>query len=230
MSSSYLVPLAPMVINGRQITAPKYALTDLLNVNYASIAYGLEPIALVTVAKPNAALSAELDVYTFPADLTVLLAASDVAKLSAFLAANNIPSDQVFAGMSWAAALVVVARIFLTAQFVAGTTNQSGSLFTNGVTLTSPAAASPVLAAAVAAAVATQPVQPNQTAPPVQSQSAPASQGAGIPDAGAGNSGTNPPPASAPFSFAAIPNTATVGQFLSTASKTWAGPISLGGF
>jgi hypothetical protein len=157
-------------------------------------------------------------VYAFPADLAQPMSAATVATLESFLASHNVPSDGLEASAPFVTALVYIVQIFLLAQFVAGSTNQVVSLFTNGITLASPASASPVLTAAVA--VSTQPVQP------VQTQSAPASQ-----DAGAGNSGTNPVSASTPFSFSAIPNTATVGQFLSAASQTWAGgAISLGGF
>jgi hypothetical protein len=219
MSQSYLVPIVQQTINGIVASVPKYSNTALAGLNYSSIRYGLESLALVTLARANSALQTEPDVYTFNPDLTVPMSDEDAAVLDGFLNANNLPSDGILSGLPFVTALVYVAQIHLLAQYVAGSTNQSGSIFANGVTLNSPASSVPALSAMLSVSV----------------QSAQVSQGVGNVGIGTGGSGGSSGgsggSSSGPFNFSSISNSATVGEFLDAGSQTWTGgPISLGGF
>jgi hypothetical protein len=219
MSVQYLVPVVSVTVNGQTVQQPKYAGTDYTN-SYAAIRYGLEPLCLLSLPAASPALAAESDVYAFPADLTQPMSAAAVTTLESFLASNNVPSDGLEAGAPFVTALVYVTQIFLLAQFVAGSTNQSGSLFANGVTVNSPANSSPSISAVLTAAP-----QPTPTPQP-----GPVASSAGTGNANGTNSASSAS-SSGLFNFAAISNLATVGEFLDAASQTWAGgAISLGGF
>jgi hypothetical protein len=217
MSFQYLVPVVQTTINDQVISMPKYYNKDLAGLTFASIPYGLEPLALVTLAKFNTALASEEDVYAFPQDLSHTMTDENVATLETYLNAANVPSDQIISGSPFVTALVAIARIHLCAQYIAGSTSQSGSLFANGITLSSPASSVPAISAVLTASV--------------QTAQAPAGVGnVGIGTGGSGGSGGSGSSSSTPFSFAGISDSAPVGEVLDSASQTWAGPISLGGF
>jgi hypothetical protein len=121
MPNFYLVPLVLTTgPNNQQITAPKYAATDLANVSYSSMPYGGEGVALVSLVAPNAALAAEPDVYAFPTDLTQQLASTDVAALAAFVQPCNIPSSWILFGATFQSVLTQLAQIFLCMQAISG--------------------------------------------------------------------------------------------------------------
>ena len=123
MPNFYLVPLVLTTgPNNQQITAPKYAATDLANVSYSSMPYGGEGVALVSLVAPNAALAAEPDVYAFPTDLTQQLASTDVAALAAFVQPYNIPSSWILFGATFQSVLTQLAQIFLCMQSIYGAT------------------------------------------------------------------------------------------------------------
>jgi len=132
----YITPVTSQTITGQQTNAPKYYATDMVGLSFAAIPYGVEGWALVSVAATNAALAAEADVYAFPADLTAVLADSDVTVLTTFAATANIPSDQFLTGMTFADVLQIVAEIFLAAQAISGVTGTP--IFSSGVTPDSP--------------------------------------------------------------------------------------------
>jgi hypothetical protein len=135
--SVYLVPLTlqSQQIAGQTFTVngPKYFSTALAGLSFACVPYGGEGIGLITLAVPNAALAAEPDVYSFPANLSTPMASADVATLSTFLTAVNVPVDQIVSGMTFAAALQVIAKIFLVAQTLHGVSG--APIFSTGTTL-----------------------------------------------------------------------------------------------
>lgn len=213
----YLVPVVTQVVNGQSASGPKYYGTDFTG-SFASIPYGLEPLCLLTLPRASSALQQESDIYTFNPDLTVPMSDEDAATLEGFLNANNLPSDGIISGLPFVTALVYVAQIHLLAQYIASSTSQVGSLFANGVTLSSPISDSASITSAVSAA-----------------QSAQASQGVGNVGIGTGgsggSSGGSDGSSSGPFDFAIVSDFTPMGEFLDSASQTWAGgPISLGGF
>lgn len=136
MNSIYLVPLLPQAqtIAGRsiQIDTPKYL--ALVGMSFTSIPFGGEPMCILVLSAPNAALESESDVYSFPSDLTSQLSDTAVATLSAFLTDANVPVSQIQSGMTFAATLQAIARIFLACQALHGVSG--APIFTAGVTLT----------------------------------------------------------------------------------------------
>src|ERR1700691_4067838 len=117
----YLVPTASTVgANNQQLIAPKYAATALLNLSYSSMPYGAEGVALVSLSAPNAALAAEVDVYSFPADLTQTLGITDRATLVAYAQTYNIPNDWILFGATFQSVLTQIAQIFLCLQAISG--------------------------------------------------------------------------------------------------------------
>jgi hypothetical protein len=137
---TYLMPLTnqTQTIGGQTLTvsAPKYFRSDMAGLSFSCVPFGGDGMGIVSLAKPNATLSKETDVYSFPSDLSTTLADGDVTTLSAYLTAANIPSDQISTGMTWADVLQVIAKIFLVAQQLYGVTGSG--IFTNGATLTDP--------------------------------------------------------------------------------------------
>lgn len=131
----YLTPVTSQTVNNpsQTVNAPKYFSTDMAGLAFTAIPFGAEGWAIVSLANANAALAAESDVYSFPADLTTLLQDADVSALSTYLTNANIPSDQITSGMAFADALQVIAKIFLVAQSLYGLTGSA--IFTNGATL-----------------------------------------------------------------------------------------------
>jgi hypothetical protein len=226
MSQSYLVPIVQQTINGQLVSVPKYFSTDLAGLNISNIAYGLEPLGLVTLARANSALQAEPDVYTFNSDLTVPMSDEDAATLSAFLETNNVPSDGIISGLPFVTTLVYILQIHLLAQYIAGQTGQAIFAGTN-LTLGSPISNSVSVSAAVSAAQSAQSAQASQG---VGNVGVGVGGGAGIGGSG-GSSGGSDGSSSGPFDFAMVSNFTPIGEFLDSASQTWAGgPISLGGF
>src|ERR1700730_15652800 len=126
----YLVPTEQAVVipNLPAATVPKYW-DNLVGLDWAIVPFGIEGIALLSLAAPNAALAAESDVFAFPSDLTALLTGADVSKLSAYCGNYKIPSKWVAKGMPWAVVLRQLATVFLTAQFVSARTG--ASIFAN---------------------------------------------------------------------------------------------------
>jgi hypothetical protein len=119
----YIIPLATTVgSNNQQVTAPKYAATDLLNLSYSALPYGAEGVALVSLASPNAMLAAEVDVYAFPADLTQTLGITDRTTLVAYAQAHNIPNDWIAFGATFQSVLTRMAQIFLCMHAIFGAT------------------------------------------------------------------------------------------------------------
>ena len=121
----YLCPIAPVTIGASTVMAPKYFDSDLKGLTIATIPFGREGIALVSLASPNAALAAEADVYAFPADLTTPLTLADAAALGSYLANFNVPTTWLAAGLTFGAVLRQLAQIFLVAQFISGQTGKA---------------------------------------------------------------------------------------------------------
>lgn len=121
----YLMPTITSGADTQQVTTPKYAATALANTSYSSMPYGGEGVALVSLTNANAALAAEVDVYSFPSDLTQRLAPSDVTALVAFAQLHNIPSSWIAAGVTFQSVLTQLAQVFLVAQFVYGATGSA---------------------------------------------------------------------------------------------------------
>jgi hypothetical protein len=129
----YLVPLIPQsqTIAGRsiQISAPKYL--ALVGQSFMSLPY--EGISIVSLAAPNTALEAEPDVYAFPSNFSALMTSADVAALSTFLTAVNVPTSQIVTGLTFAEALQIIAKIFLVDQFLRGISG--APIFSQGITI-----------------------------------------------------------------------------------------------
>lgn len=127
MSYYFLVPTTQQSQNGQTVTAPEYLSTDLAGVNFGSIPFGAEPLALLALTAPNSALAAETDVYAFPADTTTLLQASDVTTLGAYLSNLNLPSSFLVAGMTFQSVVRQSAQIALTLQYAEGPAGTNGA-------------------------------------------------------------------------------------------------------
>lgn len=135
MSQYFLIPVVQATINGSAVSVPKYYDTDLAGQTYSSIPYGVEGLTLVSTA-PNAALAAESDVYPFPEDVTRILDDEGSAVLDEFLATYSVPTDLIVSGMPFVAVIVILAKLFLLAQYLSA--SQNSAIFTSGVTLSSP--------------------------------------------------------------------------------------------
>jgi hypothetical protein len=137
MSYVYLCPITSqaLTIGGQTVTslAPKFF--SLLTGAWTVIPYGEDGIGILTLGAANATIAAADDCYSFPTDLATQLADSDVTALGSFLAAANIPSDQINSTLTFGAALQIIAKIFMVAQALLGATG--APLFTNGTTLSS---------------------------------------------------------------------------------------------
>jgi hypothetical protein len=132
MSFYFLTPITSQTIGQQTANAPKYLATVMAGLGFSCIPYGAEGWGIVGLQNANPALSAEADVYTF-GDPSTVMTDADVATLSAYLATANVPSDQIVAGMTFGVALQTIAKIFLVAQAIAGSTGSS--IFAEGSTL-----------------------------------------------------------------------------------------------
>ena len=139
MSNFYLVPVDPTQIGDDTVSAPKYMLTDLAGLNITCIPYGAEPLTLLSLTAPNAALAAEADVYAFPDDLSEALTDSDVTTLSAYLDNANVPSTFLTVGMTFQDVVRQIAQVFLLAQAISSESD-GASIFPSGTTVDSPIA------------------------------------------------------------------------------------------
>ncbi len=135
MSFYFIMPITSQTIDAKTINAPKYLQTDMANAGFRCLPYGRDGWGIVGLQNANSALSAESDVFTFPADLTTVMQDADVAALAAYLATANVPSTQIVAGMTFNAALQTIATIFLAMQAIAGSTGSA--IFASGITLDS---------------------------------------------------------------------------------------------
>ena len=146
----FLIPTTSQQQNNQQIIAPEYLSTDMAGLNFGAIPAGVEPIALVALAAPNAALSAETDVYSFPADLTTTLADSDVSTLGAYLSNLNLPSSFLVAGATFQSVVRQIAQIFLAVQYAESPSGSNGaSIFDQLVVGNTPSAALAAIPAGV---------------------------------------------------------------------------------
>jgi hypothetical protein len=208
-----LVPVVSVqqTIGSQTITVNEPAfLSDLNGAPCTCIPFGGEPICILTLSAPNAALSQESGVYTWPSDLTAVMQSADVATLSSFLTAANIPSDQLIAGMTFAAALQVIAKICMVAQALLGATG--APIFTNGTTLSSTIGDSDLA-----------PLAPTESV----------SQGigeVGVSAPGGGNGGTQVPTQIGVFDFSSITASTTIGSMLDSISQQFVGDVNLGEF
>jgi hypothetical protein len=202
------------VIGGTSTTfnGPKYLQTDMSGLAFTCVNFGLDGWGIVTLAAASAALSAEVDVYSFPANLATVMAAGDVSTLAAFLATANIPSDQITAGMTFSQAIQIIAKIFMVNQALCGATG--APTFSTGVTL--------------ATTIADSDLAPLAPAPVSQGL---AQAGVGAPSGGSGGS-NNPtiPSAIGPFNFAGVQGTQTIGAMLDSISQQFVGSVELGSF
>jgi hypothetical protein len=139
----YLVPVVQITqtVAGQtqSIGVPKYSSQDAVESLYTvftAIPYGMEGYALIALANANSSLSAESDVFSFPADLTQVLTDTDVSNIDTYFGNTNIPSDFAVTRMAWSDVLLQVAQIFLLAQALYGSTGQTIFAGTN-VTLDS---------------------------------------------------------------------------------------------
>ena len=137
MSNFYLVPVDPTQIGDDTVSAPKYMLTDLAGLNITCIPYGAEPLTLLSLTAPNAALAAEADVYAFPNDLSETLSDQDVAALDSYLSDANVPSAFLTVGMTFQDVVRQLAQVFLLAQAISSE-NDGASIFPSGTTVDSP--------------------------------------------------------------------------------------------
>jgi hypothetical protein len=134
MSQVYLVPIVStqQAIGGQTMTvrAPKY-----LNMptSFTCIQFGGEGYGILVLSAPNASIAAASDCWVFPSDLTARMIESEASALSTFLASINCPADQIASGMTFAAALQVIAKIFLVAQVLHGVSG--APIFSVGTTL-----------------------------------------------------------------------------------------------
>ena len=111
---------------------PKYSDTDLSGVAWGAMDYGNEPFMLVATAA-NAALAAEVDVLSIPANINALLTAGQVTTVQTKLEAINIPANWLDTTYTWRKALRIVAGILQYAQRIQGMFNVR--VFPSGVTL-----------------------------------------------------------------------------------------------
>jgi hypothetical protein len=194
--NSILVPLLLQTVGNQQnVNAPEYLNTDLAGLTWTCIPYGCEPIALLSLATPNAALSSESDVYTFSSDLTTISQQSDIDALTAYCGPLNLSTAALTAGMAFTDIVTAIATQMLALQAICGALNITTSIFSDGVTTLDTAISGSSIASLTGAQTATL------------SGSAGASLGAGAgtgagAGAGAGNSGNAQPVSSnGPFSF-----------------------------
>src|ERR1700685_2093877 len=121
MPAYYLVPVTSQTINGQTVNAPEYLSTDLAGLPWSAIPFGIEGWTLLALAAPNAALAAEADVFTFGIGT---LTDADVSLIEDYFTNANIPNDFAITGALWSDVLSQVAKIFLLAQALAGSTGQ----------------------------------------------------------------------------------------------------------
>jgi hypothetical protein len=121
MPAYYLVPTESVVLipNQPAVNAPKYV-TEF-GLPFSAIPMGIEGIVLLALAAPNASIGAEADVFTFG---TGTLTDADVSLIEDYFTNANIPNNFAITGALWNDVLSQVAKIFLLAQALAGTTGQ----------------------------------------------------------------------------------------------------------
>ena len=212
----FLVPITQQTITigsqQRTVTGPKYMTTDMAGLSFGCLAFGVEGWAIVSLAAPNPALSAETDVYTF-GDLTAIMQVADVTTLAAFLTNINCPSDQLMAGITFEEALLVILKIFLVAQTISGATGSA--IFTNGLGLSTTISATALATALpLQTASASEPAPASNIGSPVSPSPAPvfaASSVIGV------------------FDFSQVDPSDTIGDVLDSVSQQYTGPIILNG-
>jgi len=215
MSNYFIVPVVQVTqtFGGQPqtVNVPKYSAldsTEVLYSNFGAIPFGVEPATLLSLSATNPALTAMPDVFTFPADLTTLLADADVTALDAFCAPLNIPTSFAITGMTWQAVLQQIAQVFLVAQAVSGA-NGAASLFANGATLDD--AVQPVQAAQLSKGVG------NLKSGGVSQQAAPSA----LANAAGGVAG--------PFDLTNVDVSQSIGDTLLSISQQFSAPILIGG-
>ena len=136
----YIMPMTSQVLpDGTTANAPKY-LSSFGNVSWTCLPYGNEGWAIVSVAT---VLSAQSDLYSFPATLTGPMTPAQISALKTFLTNANVPSNVITGATTFIAALYAIARLFLVAQAIYGHT--ASAIFTGGVTPSSQVSASAVV-------------------------------------------------------------------------------------
>jgi hypothetical protein len=208
----YLVPITSQqrTIGNQTISgnAPKY-LSQITGA-FTVVSFGLDGWGILTLSDALPSLSLEPDVYSFPSDLSTVMQSTDVSTLSAFLANANIPSDQIIAGMTFAAALQVIAKICMVNQALCGATG--AKTFSEGTTLSTTIANSDL-------------------APLASTQKVSQQVGAGVGSGGTGG-GSTPPiaPQIGPFDFSSVTASITIGAMLDSISQQFTQPVNLGEF
>jgi hypothetical protein len=198
----YLTKLTSQTINGQTAVAPEY-FSAFGGAAFAVVPFGNEGWGILST---SAVLAPASDLFIFP-DLTTTLTDSDVSTLSAFLANVNCPSDQIVSGMTWAAALNVIATIFLAAQALYGLTGSA--IFTNGVGLDDTIGDSGVAV-----------IAPSQTINV---------HGAGNNlSAGGSSGGSQQQTQSGPFDFSGVSSDDLIGDTLDAVSQQFTGSVVLG--
>jgi len=96
--------------------------------------YGLENYALISLPSANAALSAEADCITLPANLSATLTAANVTTVQGYLATVNMPSAWVTTSLTWQQVVRTVAQICILINWIVGQVGVA-SIFTSGITL-----------------------------------------------------------------------------------------------
>lgn len=129
----YLLPIVPHPAraNGR---VPKYLIA--LGVPWGGMDYGLEPVMLVVAdvtAAQHAALAANADVVSVPANLDAPIGAGALNAARSALEALGIPAQWLVASTTWREAVRHVARVFQLAQRFHGL--YGVRLYRGGVTL-----------------------------------------------------------------------------------------------
>ena len=195
--------------------APKY-ISLLTGLTFTVVNFGEDGWGILTLAAALPSLSANSDVYTFPANLAATMAAADVSALSAFLATANIPSDQIIAGQTFAEALQIIAKICMVNQALCGAAG--APMFSTGVTLSTTIADSDLA-----------PLASAQAAPQGTSLGA-AQVGVGAPGGGSGGSNQTIPSVIGPFDFSNVTASTTIGQMLDAVSQQFTQPVNLGEF
>lgn len=137
----YIMPMTVQATgpDGSNEIAPKY-MSSFGNVTWTCLPYGNEGWAIVNVPT---VLTAQSDLYSFPAVLTNPMTAPQVSALQTFLTAANVPSSAVSGAATFAKALYAIATLFLVAQTIYGHT--ASAIFTGGVTPSSQVSASAVV-------------------------------------------------------------------------------------
>src|SRR5208282_2319012 len=115
---------------------PKYSALDTtpLYTSHGCLMYGLENYALISLPSANAALSAEADCITLPANLSATLTAANVTTVQGYLATVNMPSAWVTTSLTWQQVVRTVAQICILINWIVGQVGVA-SIFTSGITL-----------------------------------------------------------------------------------------------